>query len=147
MHSYILLILLPSCWCAVCQAGRPYTEMSARQGAGKRGFDQWRPLSTATPLREALWLHIALVPNEAQLLEENDGFALELQGIITSLFHLSLSASLTSFSPRFLPLSLWLSLDPAYLQRSSLVLFLFHFFASVLRCLSHQSDAKKDWCG
>lgn len=43
VHSYMMLIFLPSCWCAAHQAGRPYTEMSAQQGAGKRGFDQWSP--------------------------------------------------------------------------------------------------------
>jgi len=56
-HSYTLLILLSSCWCVVRHAGRPYTEMSARQGAGTRGSDQWShppPPSAATALREAL---------------------------------------------------------------------------------------------
>lgn len=49
---------------------------------GKEGLINGEPLSTAMPLHAALWLHIALLPNEAQLLDEYNGFALELQGIM-----------------------------------------------------------------
>lgn len=42
---YTLLILLPSCWCVVSQAGCSCTEMSARQGAGKKGVWSMEPPS------------------------------------------------------------------------------------------------------
>lgn len=82
MQTYILLIFLPSCCCVVRQAGRPTQKCQRGGELGKGGLINGAPLSTAMPLRKALWLHIALPPNEAQLLEENDSFALELQGII-----------------------------------------------------------------
>lgn len=62
-----------------------------------------------------------MLPNEAQLLEENDSFALELQGIIAQTLP-PLSASLYVFlSPLALSFTLRLILAPTYSQRSSLV--------------------------
>lgn len=96
-------------WCAKRDA--PTQKCQRGRELGKGGLINGALLSMATPLCEALWLHIALLPNEAQLLEENDGFALELQGIMATVS----SASLISFSP----LSLSLILAPAYSQHSS----------------------------
>lgn len=109
---------------------------------GKGGLINGAPLSTATPLRKALWLHIALLPNEAQLLDENGGFALELQGIMAqSLPPLSLSASPLTLS--FFP-SLADSCFCVFPTRRSCSLFWFTSCPHVLRCLL---EVKEGWCG
>lgn len=79
MPSYMMLIFLPSCRCVVHRAGQ---KCQRSRELGKEGLINGDPLSTAMPLRAALWLHIALLPNEAQLLDEYNGFALELRGIM-----------------------------------------------------------------
>lgn len=46
----------------------------------KRGLINRAPLSAATLLRKALWLHIALLPNNSQLPDKSGGFAPESRG-------------------------------------------------------------------
>lgn len=87
-------------WCAKRDA--PTQKCQRGRELGKGGLINGALLSMATLLCEALWLHIALLPNEAQLLEENDGFALELQGIMATVSSASLiSLPLSRFRSRW----------------------------------------------
>lgn len=85
-HLHSAHICTTWCWYfspAVAPGGTPLCRnVSAAGSWEKGGLINGAPLSTAMQLCEALWLHIALLPNEAQLLDENDGFALELQKIM-----------------------------------------------------------------
>lgn len=68
-HSYVStfqqarkysLILLSGCWCAVRRAGRPYTEMSAQWGGGKKGVWSIQPPSPPPRCSARLFDYILL---------------------------------------------------------------------------------------